>query len=490
MTTQSLGGSASRGAAVTAAGQIVRVVIQMVSLVVLARLLGPADFGLVAMVTAIVGIGEVFRDFGLSSASIQAKKISLGQRSNLFWINSSIGVVLAVVAVACSPLVASLYGDPAVSAVMAACASTFIINGLATQHRADLNRRLKFGVLAIVDTAAQVLSVAAAIGIAAAGGGYWALVAMTVLQAILGLVGVVAAGRWVPRWYSRHVAMRQFFRFGAGVAGSQLLGYASKNVDSVVLGVTLGPVAVGYYNRAYQVLMLPLNQFQAPSTRVALPVLSRLNDDANRYKAFLLRGQTILLHAVAIILALTAAQATPLFDLILGPQWTDSVPIFQALAVGGLASMANYACYWVFLSKGLTVSYLWFSLITRPLVVVAVIIGALAGGPTGVGLAFSGVSLLLWPATLWWLARVSDAPVLAMLTNGARAFAIYTFAGGVSWLSALLVSYDNMPPIVPLALGVLAFVAAMAVCFLLVPAYRRDVRAILDTARFFRRGRP
>jgi PST family polysaccharide transporter len=461
----------------------------MVSLVVLARLLGPADFGLVAMVTAIVGVGEVFRDFGLSSASIQAKNVSKSQRSNLFWVNASIGVGLALIAWACSPLVASLYSDPAVSTVMVACASTFVINGIATQHRADLNRQLRFGVLALVDTAAQILAVAAAIVVAATGGGYWALVLMTVSQAAFSLVGVLTFGHWMPRWYTRGEPMKAFFKFGAGVAGSQLLGYASKNVDAVVLGVTLGPTAVGFYNRAYQVLMLPLNQFQAPSTRVALPVLSRLNDDPQRYRAFLLRGQTILLHAVGVVLSVSAAQAAPLFAIVLGAEWGESVPIFQALVVGGLASMANYACYWVFLSKGLTISYLWFSIVTRPFVIGAVVAGAFIAGPVGVGIAFSAVSLLMWPVTLWWLSRVSDAPVLRMLSNGSRAFLIYTVAGTASWIATTWAPSSVLPSAVSLALGALAFIAALGMCYLLVPAYKTDIRAIADTRRFFRKGR-
>ncbi|MEI3865700.1 lipopolysaccharide biosynthesis protein [Microbacterium sp. CCNWLW134] len=473
---------------ITGAGQLLRVTVQLVSLVVLARLLQPSDFGLVAMTTAVVGVGEVFRDFGLSSAAIQAKSISEAQRSNLFWINTGIGIGLALIAIAFGPLVALFYGEPAVVALMAACSTTFIANGLATQHRADLNRRLRFGALTLVDTCSQILSVVAAIAVAVAGGGYWALVVLTVGQAFLGLIGVVLAARWVPRWYRRGVRMEQFFRFGAGLAGSQLLGYASKNVDSVVLGATLGPTAVGFYNRAYQVLILPLNQFQAPSTRVALPVLSRLSDDRVRYTAFLLRGQTILLHAVALILALAASQALPLFDMVLGPNWRESVPIFQALAAGGLASMANYACYWVFLSKGLTVSYFWFSLITRPVVIAAIVLGALMGGSIGVALAFSSVSLALWPITLWWLSRCSDAPVVDMFVNGSRAFLVYSLAACLSWASTAFLPSDAVPALVLLLIGTTTFAATLALFALILPSYRNDLHSILDTRRFLRGG--
>jgi PST family polysaccharide transporter len=438
------------------------------------------------MVAAVVGVGEVFRDFGLSSAAIQAPTISQSERSNLFWINGAIGAFLAALCVALAPLVEQLYGDPQVRAIMQVSAITFVLNGFATQFRADLTRALRFKALALLDAIAQAAGLAVGIGLAAMGYGYWALVAMSISQAAVGLAGAIVASRWAPTFYDRGTSIRSFFRFGAGVAGAQLLGYASKNVDSIALGVTLGPVAVGYYNRAYQVLMLPLNQMQAPSTRVALPVLSKLHDDRPRYDAFLLQGQSVLLNAVGIVLAYSAALADPLFAVLLGDQWAPAVPLFQALAIGGLASMANYACYWVFLSKGLTGSHFRFSLVTRPVMVVAIVLAATMAGPLLVAATYSLVSVVFWPFTLLWLRRVSDAPVGEMFWNGLRAFIVYGVVGCATWL---LMLHSQMGALLTTILGAGAFLLLTAVAALIWPRYRRDVIGILRLRLFFRRSR-
>src|SRR5829696_6310068 len=135
-----LGRRAARGALVTLAGQAARIVVQLASVVILARLLDPGDYGVLAMVLAVVGVGEIFRDFGLSSAAVQAKDLTVAQRDNLFWINTAIGVVLAVLVFASAVPLAVLYDEPVLRDVTRVLAVTFVLNGLATQFRADLVR--------------------------------------------------------------------------------------------------------------------------------------------------------------------------------------------------------------------------------------------------------------------------------------------------------------------------------------------------------------
>ncbi|NYD68511.1 lipopolysaccharide biosynthesis protein [Agromyces atrinae] len=482
---RSLGESAFRGAAVTGFGQLARILLQVLSIIVLARLLSPEDYGLLAMVTVVIGVGELFRDFGLSSAAIQSKTLSNAQRSNLFWLNSVIGVVLSLICFAAAPLLSVLYGDARLTLITQLLATTFLINGVATQFRADLNRSLKFGTLSVIDVVSQFVGLAVGVGAALLGAEYWSLVAMQVTIALVSATGSAVSTRWMPRWYNRQADIRPFFRFGISLLGSQLVNYAGKNADSFVIGLALGPVQLGFYNRAFQLLLLPLNQLQAPSTRVALPILSRLQDDKPRFDAFILQGQTALLHVVAVVLAFTASQATVLFSFVLGDQWVSAAPLFQALAIGGLASMANYACYWVFLSKGLTSSYLVFSLITRPFLIGSVVVGSMFGA-LGVAIAYSAASFLLWPCTLLWLRRVSNAPVGRMFRVGIRTVVVYAVAGGAAFAVGLLVA--NLHPLFVLSISLLAFVAAVAVCAVIVPSFRRDL-ASLAALRVFMGGR-
>ena len=173
-------------------GQGVRILVQIASVVVLSRLLTPRDYGLVAMVLAVVAVAEIFRDFGLSTAAIQAKVLTRAQQSNLWWLNAALGLGFGLVAIMAAPLVAALYDEPALTTLTAAMAGMFVLNGMGAQYRADLTRRLLFTRLAAATVLAPLLALGIAAYAAANGAGYWALVVQQLVQAAVGLVAVGA----------------------------------------------------------------------------------------------------------------------------------------------------------------------------------------------------------------------------------------------------------------------------------------------------------
>lgn len=485
-TTRGLGASASRGAAVTVLGQVVRIALLLTGVVVLARLLTKEDYGLMAMVLAVIGVGDLLRDFGLSSAAMQAKSITRGQRSNLLWINTGIGALLGTIVVVIAPSLATFYREPRLTGIAMALAVTFLLNGFMTQYKADMSRNLRYAKLTGVEIAGQASGLALAIGLALAGWGYWALVAQQVGQLVVQLVLLVAVTRWIPRLYSRKEPIRPFLSFGAHLVGAQALSYASNNVDSIVIGATVGAGPLGLYNRAYQLLVLPLYQINAPVTRVALPVLAKLQDDPKRYREFLLTGQTIMLNLVSAILAFAAGQAHAVVLVALGSAWIETASIFQLLSIAGFFTMAGYACGWVFLSLGLTKQNLQMSLVTRPLMI-GLIIGGGLFGVYGVAGAYALAIALQWPIALWWLRRVSDAPVADIFRNGARTILVYGSGAIVGWLSTLWLRDAN--PWLSLAVGAVALLVWLGLIALVWPAYRRDIVLMASMRRYFRRAK-
>ena len=481
--TAGLGRTAGRGASTTLVGQLIRIGVQLGGIVVLGRLLDPSDYGLVASVAAIIGVGEVLRNFGLSSAAIAVRDLSRQQKDNLFWINSVIGLALMLLAVLCSPLIATLYGDDRLVLLTQVLAGTFLLNGLATQFRADLNRNFHFVALAGSEIGAQVGGLFVGIVMALNGFGYWALAGQQISQGILTIIILIPVTTWFPGWYHRAAPMRHLIVFGSNLAGTQLLGYASRNTDTIVIGATLGAGPLGLYNRAFQLLLLPLNQINGPSTRVALPVLARLQDDPPKYDRFILLGQTIMLHAVTIVLAFSCAQALPIISIALGSRWLGSAPIFQILAIAGFFEAAAYATYWVFLSKDATKQNLYFALTTRPLLVAFVLVGSL-WGVYGVAAGYSIGVALIWPIGLWWISRVTDAPARAMFLAGVRAILGYGFATGVSWAAVQWIPIEL--PFARVALGGVALLAAIGLVMLIWPIFRRDVRSITQARNFLR----
>ncbi|MFF2371025.1 lipopolysaccharide biosynthesis protein [Agromyces sp. NPDC058110] len=482
---QPLASMAARGAVVTLTGQIIRMVVQLLGIAVLARLLVPADFGVVVMVAAVIGIGELVRDFGLSNAAIQTPHLTRRQRDALFWINSGIGVLLALVVVIGAPLIAALYDDDRLTSVTRMLALVFVLNGVATQHRAGLARAMRFRALAVVDAVTPVLGLCVAVITASLGWAYWALVAQQITIAAAGAVAVIVIGRWLPGLPRRTSGLAPLLGYGLNLLGAQVISYVGRNADSVVIGIRFGAGPLGLYDRAFQLVMAPLNQIQAPASKVAVPVLSRLQGDPERFRAFLLLGQSIMVHTLMPLFFLAAAVAAPLVPIVLGNGWSGSIPVVQVLAVAAIARIAGYATFWVGLSRGYTRVSLYVALITTPLLIVAVLVGS-AGGIVGVAIGFAAVNLVMWPVGILLYSRLAEAPGAALFVNGIVPFLGYGLPAVVAYVITGMVA----PPLGDwgtLGVGVAAYLAGVAIVLACWPRLRREAVAVLRSRRHLKR---
>jgi PST family polysaccharide transporter len=471
---------AARGGFVTVSGQLGRILVQLVAIAVLARLLTPRDYGLVALVMAMVGIGEIFRDFGLSTAAVQAKTLSVLQRDSLFWANAGIGVGLSLLAVAGAGLVAWAFREPLLGPIMQAIGTTFLLNGLATQYRAGLQRDFRFGTLAVADVSSQVVGFLAGLLLALQGAGYWALVGQQVVQAAAALGFVVVAAGWLPGSPRRGADLRPFLRFGRDFVAGQLVAYAAKNVDSVIIGARFGVEPLGVYSRAYQVLMGPLARLRAPTTTVALPVLSRLQDDERRFGDYLRRGQVALGYTFIAALGIAAGASDPIVRIMLGERWLDVVPLFTVLAFAAVFETLPYVGFWVYLSRGLTAALFRYTAAISVLKIALILAGS-TWGTLGVAVGYAVGSGLHWPLALWRLSRITSLPLGGLVAGGARILLLALTAGGAAYAAAAAGS--GAPAIVRLVLAVLAGLAVYGAAGLVVPAVRRDEAVLADMAR-------
>ncbi len=232
--------SAARGAAATYGAQAVKVLTQVASIVVLARLLTPNQYGVVTMVLAIAGVALVFGDLGLSMAAMQSQTLTQQQRSNLLWINAGLGCVLGACIVLAAPLIAGFYGKDELRGVAESLSVVFVIYALIPQFRAELASRFAFRWLAISDATAQAVGFAAALCLALAGFGYWALVWNQLVAASVTLLLIAIGARWKPNLPRKTAGMRPLLRYGLDTLGVQLLTYVSTNLDSILIGGPLG----------------------------------------------------------------------------------------------------------------------------------------------------------------------------------------------------------------------------------------------------------
>ncbi len=478
----SLASAAARGGGITIASQVVKVVLMLGSTVVLARLLNPADYGLVVMVLAVVGVGEIFRDFGLSMAALQAKSLSQAQQSNLFWINTTVGLALGLIAFGVSYPLSTFYGQSDVVVITQALSLTFVLGGLSTQFKVRINRDLRFLALAFADLLPYALGIAGAIAIAFVYASFWALVAQQLIVAAATLVISVVLTRWRPG-LPRRVPMDGLISFGASFAGTQIISYLTRNIDSLLIGRVWGSTALGYYDRAYNLVVLPLTQINTPMSRVAVPVLARISGDEERFLSHLRRAQLVALYVTSSVFALLFALGTPLIVLVLGEQWRPAGPLMSVLAVSGVFRSLVQVVYWIYMSRGLAGAQLRFYLVAQPLLV-GIIACGVPFGPLGVAVAVSIGYGLFWLSSLWWVWRVTKLNLRVLYADAFRALALIAVPmGAAAFVARALVESLGGGDLLTVLAGLLAGLGWGAVACAVSRRVRSDLEKLVDFAR-------
>src|ERR1700739_1188706 len=396
-----LRGRAIRGGFAKVCSQGANFALRVGSLMVLARLLDPKDFGLVGMVTAFTGVLTLFRDFGLSSATVQRVEVTDDQVSTLFWINSLVGAILWLLLVAISPLIAAFYREPRLLWVTIVLAVGFFFNAVGVQHSAMLQRQMRFTALAIIDFIALLSGITVAIGMALFGFKYWSLVAMTTVTPLVTSICLWLTTGWIPGAPRRRVGVHSMMRFGGTITLNGLVVYGAYNLEKVLLGRFWGAETVGIYGRAYQLINIPTDNLNSAVGEVAFSVLARVQSDAARLRSYFLKGYSLVLALTVPVTIACALFGSDLISVVLGPKWKDAVPIFRLLAPTILMFAMMNPFSWLLFSMGWVNRSLKIALVIAPLAISAYVIG-LPYGPKGVALAYSpAMTIWLVPHILW-----------------------------------------------------------------------------------------
>ena len=363
-----------------------------------------------AMTTAVVGLAQLLSELGLSTATVQRQQITHAQVNALFWIQAAIGVVVAVLAVLLAPAVEAFYGVTQVAVVVIALAVTFVLRGASAQHQALLERRLQFRRLARIELVSSALSTGAAIAVALLGGGFWALVTLNVSYVLARSLQLWTASGWLPGLPRPAVGLWSLLTFGGHLSVFNVVNYTARNADNVLIGRFIGADALGLYDRAYRLLMLPLQQINGPVSRVAVPTLSRVVHEDTRLRRYYITAVGGVSLASMPLMAVAAVLASPLVVVVLGDQWAPAAPIFRALAIVGLVDTVAQTNGWLYSATGRTKQQAQWALISRPLVVLGFVAG-LPWGPLGVAVGYAVVGIVLTvPGFLW---SVRGTPVTA-----------------------------------------------------------------------------
>jgi PST family polysaccharide transporter len=467
---------------ITIAAQGIKFALNLVSIMVLARLLTPRDFGLYAMVTTIMGYVMTFKDAGLSTATVQREGITHSQVSNLFWINVALSGALSLLLAAGSPLVAWFYREPRLVPITLILSSTFFLSGLTIQHTALLNRQMRFTALAFIQVASMLTGVVIGIGMAWLGYRYWALVFSNVVTIAVAVPLTWCAIPWRPQLPSRGTGTGSLVRFGTSMAGGGYIYALAKGTDSMLVGRFYGADSIGLYSRAAALLNRPLEQFLYPISSVFIPALSRVQTQPERYRRTFLQVYESMALVSFLFTGLLFALSRPLTLVVLGPRWEKAAIIFAAFAVAAQSAPVARAASWLFVSQGRGGrDWVLVNLLGAGLTVASFVAG-LPFGPAGLAIAYSTVSLFIGMPILYYFAGREGPVTTADLWSGFfRYVPLWIVVCGVTWLVRLLLV--NSPPLVQLVVCAPIGLVAGTILISVVTPMRKTALSLVDILR-------
>ncbi|MEJ5914132.1 MOP flippase family protein [Pseudokineococcus sp. 1T1Z-3] len=475
--TASMSAAVVSGAKWSTSARLVTQAMQFLVGLLLARLLLPEDFGLVASVYVISGFAVMFFELGLGAALIQRSTISERDMSTVFWVNALGGILFAALLAAAAPLVASFYGQAELVTLTPLVALAFTLS-VGVVHSALLQRRLAFKTVAQIEVAAAVLGHATTVTAALAGAGAYALVYGPLVTSAAASVGSFAAVRWVPRHFISPTSLRELWRFSGGLLGFNVVNYWGRNVDNLLVGRELGAAPLGLYNRAYNLMLLPIAQITGALGRVMFPALSAMQGDYARMRTAYLRALRIT-NALAVPMLLgLAATAEGLVPLLWGPNWDATIPLLQILCLAGVPQCIGSSTGWLYQATGRTTLMFLMGAIGTVLAVVLIVVG-LRWGVVGVAVAVLARYWVMMPVGVHVAGRAVGLKVRTVLAHAGPTFAAAGVMGLLVWGLPEVLALDRraVPVVVgQVALGVLVYVGTM---LLVARSLVAEVRGVL-----------
>lgn len=451
----------------------------------MARLLNPDAYGLIAMVTVLMGVGSLIRDFGMGTASLQERTLSQAQASNLFWVSAALSGGSATLLAFSAPLVALMFDDDRLIVLVPVMAIVLLVTGLQTQHQMRLARDLRFTAMVAASVTSIIVGILCGIAAALLEWSYWALVVQQGTTALWMLMALLLLTRWVPSRPARGAGSKAHVSAGADYGLANVLGYAADNVDTLMIGIRFDSVALGNYNRAFQLFMQPITGVFSPLIRVVVPTITRASGEGSTSHRMLLRVQSALVGLATWALVATAAVADWLVPVLLGEQWVALVPLLQILALGGIFRSLSQINYWAYVIAKQSRQLLYSNLVTKPVQISLVIFAAFVG-LEWVAWAYVAGRAISWPINLVWLSITAGQPSVAAFGNGIRILA----AAAVAYLGTRLVLglLPTLPDLLMTVLGGICASILYFAAFVASPGGLRESKSIVALCSLLRKA--
>ncbi|PBJ13875.1 MOP flippase family protein [Flavobacterium sp. ACN6] len=386
--------------------QVFKVIISLGISIFLARLIDPSEFGLFAIVTVSVGFLTIFRDFGLSAALIHKDEPTQLEIDSVFWFNNLLALIIALIIFFGAYFAGNFYKDPKLIPLMQIMGLIFFLSAFGLVPDGLIHKHLDFKSFFIKNIINIVLSGSIAIFFAYLKYGVWALIIQTLVSTILEVVISFRMIKWRPRMQFSWPLIKPFLKFSMPLLGENTINYWVRNIDNLLIGKMLGDQVLGYYSRAYNLMLLPVRQISGAITRVMFPSLSIIKNDKQK-----------VWESYSKIISITAFFTFPLMGmlylfgdeiilLLYGEKWIGTIPILKNLCFLGAIQSIGVYCGSIFSSQGQTYLQFRVGLITKPVMILGIVIGLYYNGIMGVIFGYTLTSCLAFFIESFFLARI------------------------------------------------------------------------------------
>ena len=476
--TDRVGGLARRGAFWTLLLIVGRHAANLTATVFLARLLTPTDYGLAGMVFAVTAFFQVLSDMGLSWATIRTHELTRRQVDNLFWLNVVTGAFFWAACAAGGPILNRFYHQTGLSAIAAVLGSGFLINGFLAQPKALLGRQMQFRLLSSLEIASRVLAAAVGVTLAFAGFGYWALVGQSLAMDFTMLLGVFAFTRYRPRLPHFGHGTAALVRFGGYLAASGVADYFARNLDNVLIGRVWGPEQLGYYSRAYFLMLLPATLAAGTLSVAVIPALCALSNDPERMgRAYRQAISVIALLGFPVAIGLATA-ASETIHLVYGAKWLPITPLLVWLSIAGLSQPIYVSWGWLYLATGKSKALFCWSLASSVILSIG-FVASVGRGVLAVAVTYAVLmGCVLTAPALYYAHRsagLSFLPTLRVLVR--PLFASALMGVSVMAVGAAMYAYAQSWPAVLCVKVIVGVTLYVAICHKRIRSLIREGRA-------------
>ena len=430
------------GGALSIAARGVNAVVQIGSVLFLARLLSPEDYGLVSMVTAFTGFAPVLVDLGTRDALVQRNRISQGEVSALFWFTIGLGSTFALLTAACGPLIAHFYHEPRLTPIAFASALTFVACALTVQHSSLLRRALMFRELAIIEVVSNLVSAAGAIIAALMGFGYWALVVRPIATPLFYSVGVWLKCKWLPGKPTFTTGVKDSLKFGANITAYCVTDFAGRSGDRVAIGYRVGPTGLGQDQNALFVYDNLLDVLVFPLHGVAVAGLSKLRDNLSELRRSWARALSTVAFYAMPAFGLLAVTSQDVVVLLLGAKWKSAGILLSVLAFRGMPNSIERTLGWLHVSAGRTDRWMRWGLFATGIQFLALVCG-LPFGPMGVAVAYVVSMFLLFVPAVAYAGRPFEIGARDVISIVGRQLTGALVAAGLGFFLRFTVFADS-----------------------------------------------